>query len=161
LASTVKLTGIEEMKRQLNQLSDKIKKTVLNGAVFAGAKALQSEVVAHAPMRTGNLRNNIITYRDRQPQRIGATVHYSVLVRKIKIARKVKRLLRRAAKAGVELTFADNPFYWKFLEYGTSKMAARPFFRPAIQVVQPQLIKIVGDKLKAGIDRAAKQAGAK
>ena len=161
MAGTVTLTGVDQMKRQLDQLSDKIKKQVLAGAVLAGARALQEEVVRHAPEKTGQLKKNIITYRDRQPQKMGAAVHYSVLVRKIKVALKVKRLLRRAAKSGVSINFADNPFYWKFLEFGTSKMAARPFFRPAIGVVTPQLIKIVGDKLQAGIDRAAKQVGAK
>lgn len=28
------------------------------------------------------------------------------------------------------------PFYWKFLEYGTVNMAARPFMRPAAEAVE-------------------------
>jgi HK97 gp10 family phage protein len=161
VADKVTLTGVEEMKRQLSGLSDKIQKTVLNAAVFEGAKVLRNEVQNRAPVRTGNLKKNIIVYKDRQPQQMGAAVRYLVLVRRIKVARKVKRLLRRAAKQGVQINFADNAYYWRFLEFGTSKMAARPFFRPAIDAVTPQLIKIVGDKLQAGIDRAAKQLGAK
>lgn len=27
----------------------------------------------------------------------------------------------------------DNVFYWRFLEFGTEKMAARPFMRPALE----------------------------
>lgn len=161
MADTVTLTGVEEMKRQLSQFSDKIKRTVLNGAVYAGAKKLQAEVIARAPERTGNLKKNVITYKDRQPQQIGAAVRYSVMVRKIKVARKVKRLMRKARAAGVDIKFADNAYYWRFLEYGTSKMPARPFFRPAIHATTPQLIRIVGDQLQAGIDKAAKQVGAK
>jgi HK97 gp10 family phage protein len=161
MAGSVTLTGVEEMKRQLSGLSEKIQKTVLNSAVFEGAKLLRNEVQSRAPVRTGNLKKNIIVYKDRQPQQIGAAVRYSVLVRRIKVARKVRRLLRKAAKQGVQIDFADNAYYWRFLEFGTSKMPAKPFFRPAIDAVTPQLIRIVGDKLQAGIDRAAKQLGAK
>ena len=31
-----------------------------------------------------------------------------------------------------------SPFYWKFLEYGTVKMGARPMFRPAADAVRNQ-----------------------
>jgi HK97 gp10 family phage protein len=161
LTTTVTLTGIEEMKRQLQALPAEIRKTVLAGALFAGAKTLRDEVKSRAPVRTGNLRNNIIAYRDRHPEQFGAAVHYSVMVKRLKVARKVKRLLRRAKNAGASIRIVDDAYYWRFLEYGTSKMSARPFFRPAIDVVQPQLVKIVGDQLQVGIDRAAKKLGAK
>jgi HK97 gp10 family phage protein len=62
-------------------------------------------------------------------------------------------------RAGIRII--DDAFYWRFLEFGTSKMAARPFFRPAIDTVSPQLVHIVGEQLQAGIDRAAKKLGAK
>jgi HK97 gp10 family phage protein len=128
---------------------------------FEGAKVLRDQVQNSAPVRTGNLKKNIIVYKDRHPQQMGAAVRYSVLVRRIKVARKVKRLLRSAAKQGVQINFADNAYYWRFLEFGTSKIQPTAFFRKSIDAVTPRLIKIVGDKLQAGIDRAAKQLGAK
>lgn len=162
MASIVKLTGIEEMKRQLTALPAEVKKgRILDAAIFAGAKALREEVKSRAPVRTGNLKKNIITYRDRHPEQFGATSHYSVMVRKLKIARKVKRLLRRVKNADARIRIIDDAFYWLFLEYGTSKMAARPFFRPAIAAVEPQLVKIVGEALQKGIDRVTKKLGAK
>lgn len=42
-------------------------------------------------------------------------------------------------------------FYWRFLEYGTVKMAARPFIRPAGEAEEPvyiQRMRGIGPKLE-------------
>ena len=39
-------------------------------------------------------------------------------------------------------------FYWKYLEYGTVKLAARPFFRPAALEKADEVSKIVQESLK-------------
>jgi hypothetical protein len=69
---TVTLTGVEEMKRQLQALPVEIRSKVLAGALFAGAKVLRDEVKNRAPVKTGNLRDHIIVYRDRHPQEVNA-----------------------------------------------------------------------------------------
>jgi HK97 gp10 family phage protein len=38
--------------------------------------------------------------------------------------------------------------YWKYLEYGTVKLAARPFFRPAALEKADEVSKIVQESLK-------------
>lgn len=40
------------------------------------------------------------------------------------------------AVVGLEKGLITYPFYWKFLEYGTVKMPARPMFRPAALAVE-------------------------
>lgn len=40
------------------------------------------------------------------------------------------------AVVGIDKGFLTYPFYWKFIEYGTVKMAARPMFRPAAMAVE-------------------------
>lgn len=40
-------------------------------------------------------------------------------------------------------------FYWYFLEYGTAKMAPRPFVRPAVEAAYPQIYADVQEALKA------------
>lgn len=49
-----------------------------------------------------------------------------------------------AAVVGV----APEAFYWKFLEYGTVKMQAQPFLRPAAQAEEGQHGQAVVDALK-------------
>lgn len=59
-----------------------------------------------------------------------------------------------AAVAGV----GPEAFYWKFLEYGTVKMDARPFWRPAAEAEQSrhqaELVTAL-EKANAQMERAA------
>lgn len=43
-------------------------------------------------------------------------------------------------------------FYGKFLEYGTSKMTARPFMGPAQAESKKQVLETIRQTLKAGLD---------
>ncbi len=161
MSDTVPLTGLEEMKRQLQALPAEMRKSVVNPALLLAAKSLQQAVKDRAPVKTGALRDNIIVYRDRHPERDGATAKYSVLVRKIKLNRSVRRLLRRVRGAGAAVKISDDAFYWRFPEFGTSKMVARPFFRPAIEQTKGTFIATVGEGLQKGMDKAVKKLGAK
>lgn len=51
---------------------------------------------------------------------------------------------------------SSNAPYSAALEFGTSKMAARPFMRPAIQVTRKKVQQIIAD----AVSRSAKSAGA-
>ncbi len=42
---------------------------------------------------------------------------------------------------------ADTPYAY-FVEYGTSRMMAKPYIRPAISMVKPDINKILRDELK-------------
>jgi HK97 gp10 family phage protein len=43
-------------------------------------------------------------------------------------------------------------FYGKFLEYGTSKMTARPFMGPAKAESKKQVLETIRQTLKAGLN---------
>jgi HK97 gp10 family phage protein len=162
MSESVKLTGIDEMKRQLTELPARIRKQrILDAALMAAAADLRDTVKRFAPVKTGALRDNIIAYRDRHPEKSGATSKYSVFVRKVKISRKVRKLLRKVHAAGANLKISDYAFYWKFIEYGTSKYPAHPFFRTAIATRKDSFVKTVGDSLQQGIDHIVKRIGAK
>lgn len=47
-------------------------------------------------------------------------------------------------------TVGSNLIYALYLEYGTTKMAARPYFRPAVEAMRPKFEK----RLEAAIRRA-------
>lgn len=47
----------------------------------------------------------------------------------------------------------EYPNYWHFVEYGTSKMAAVPFLRPAFNSNQQAAIDAFADKLKSELDK--------
>ena len=156
---SVVLTGVAEMKAQLDSLGDpKLVSRILGAGLAAGATAIRDEAKTRAPVRTGALRESIIAYRYRKPP--PWQVNYRVGVKRIKVAYTVNRLNRRLGRAGLKLKIREDTFYWRFLEYGTAKMHARPFMQPAIAVVGPKLPDIIGEKIQARINSAVKRKGA-
>ncbi len=48
----------------------------------------------------------------------------------------------------------SHAFYGRFVEFGTAKMAAKPFLRPAFDAAQPRAISAVNAVLAADLKRA-------
>lgn len=58
----------------------------------------------------------------------------------------------------------ENPtgaYYGKFVEFGTVKMAAQPFLRPALESNRAVFIQVFGDELGRGIAREGAKIGKK
>ncbi len=53
------------------------------------------------------------------------------------------------------VTFAKDAYYLRFYEYGASQMAARPFFRPAIEATHG----LVNTRIDNVIEEALRKAG--
>lgn len=51
-----------------------------------------------------------------------------------------------------------DTFYWRFVEFGTSKVAARPFMRPAMEQSMNEATKAFIDEYEKAIDRAIARA---
>lgn len=49
-----------------------------------------------------------------------------------------------------------HAFYGRFLEFGTSKMAAKPFLRPAFDAAQAKAVKAVQDRMNAEVKKVLK-----
>ena len=48
-----------------------------------------------------------------------------------------------------------DPFYWRFVEFGTSKMPAKPFMRPAFEQSKEKAETEIIKTLKDGIESEA------
>lgn len=158
---TIKLDGLDEVVRRMKALPAAIagnKGGPIRKALYAGAKLVRDAAKENAPVKTGALRDAIILYRDRNPAAVGANEHYSVGVRKIKINRKVARLLRRIKASGKTIR-TDDTFYWRFAEFGTSKQAAKPFMRPAIDNNVGAVTEAITSTFTAEVDKAVASLG--
>jgi HK97 gp10 family phage protein len=109
-----------------------------NGARRAGKKAMRqgANVILHAtrdaaPVRTGNLSRKGFHTHDHGIQ--GDMVFFSVDLKK-------------------------SAFYGKFLEFGTSKMAARPFMRPAAENYAKDAVAVIAAVLGEQIAIEAEKA---
>lgn len=127
------------------------------GALARGAKIIRDEARLNAPKDSGELAKNIVMKRDTKPRQSGVGERYTVGVRGgSKRYANTKRNVRKG-RAGAEYKTAGNTYYWRFKEFGTEKMKAEPFLRPAFESKKQQALSVIAETLRKGIERAAKK----
>ena len=122
---TVKLEGVDDLKRALADATKTIRTKAVRGALRKAGQIISKEAKQNAPVLSAPVKN-----------RKAGTVKRNIAVRNSKFARKAGdegvfvgvRPLRgsrqkKLGKAGKNNP--NDPFYWRFLEFGTKKMSAR------------------------------------
>jgi len=154
MISQVTVNGLDALGEALKNLPDNIAKKYLRQATFAAANVIKEDAIARAPVRSGELQDHIAVFKRSSD---ADTAHYAIGVRGIKkLSSKQRRTAAMLRKiAGVErLDISGQLFYWRFLEFGTSKMAARPFMRPAFEAQKTTAIDVFRDTLAASVAEA-------
>lgn len=150
---TIKIEGLRELNEKLRQMGPKINQNGLRAANYAGAKTIINAVKATAPVRTGLLKANLVIFRRRGPEGL---VKHSVGVKGVRLKYANNALNRRLNRSGKKYQ-ADGPaFYAKFLEYGSSRMHAQSFMRPAFLNTAEDAVYAVRDRMKVAVTDAAK-----
>jgi HK97 gp10 family phage protein len=127
----------------------------LRGALFAATRLIRDEAIARAPIgkstvKPGNLRRNIFAYRDPNPRAsTGAAERFIISVR---TGRKGTRRFR--VGGGTRVLTGGDAWYWFWVEFGTSKMPARPFMRPAFESQKRRALIVFGRELRVGVQKA-------
>jgi HK97 gp10 family phage protein len=154
--ATVEVKGLSELGEALKAFPEVIGKKYLRKATFAAAEIIEADAISRAPVRTGALRSHIAIFKRKSD---GNTAAYAIGVRGIKLTSKIKKVLRivRRANGGQRTQIAGDVFYWRFVEFGTSKMAARPFLRPAFEAQKLNAIDKFREALADGVARAAEE----
>lgn len=150
MAELQHVAGLRELQQALAQLPIRVARNALRGAVNAGATVIRREAVQRAPVRTGKMRRAI--YQKHAPEKSGLMqATYLVGVRSGKAERAVTKRVRRGGKV-LTVTLDRDAYYWRFLEFGTSKMAARPFLRPAFEVKKYDAVARIKEYLATRIE---------
>lgn len=126
------VTGLRELSEALKKLPEKIAANALRGMTRSMAARVKNEIIENAPVDTGALRDNIYEKHIRQKSNHLQQTYY-VGVRKGKARYKKNKENQNLGRAGKEYETGGDTFYWRFIELGTSKFAARPFIRPAFE----------------------------
>lgn len=170
-----RIEGLADLTAKLKGLPNALRQRVLRNALAAGARIVRNEAKRQAPVLTpDNARS--------APYRKPGTVRDAIAVRTSKVARsegnvgvfvnvrpargavfrtetvrsrllgvKVKRrTLKRESQRGARSR--NDPFYWRFLEFGTQKMGKREFLQPAADKL-PEALKKFTDEVNRWVEK--------
>ena len=160
---TVEIEGLSELLRRLEALPKEI--AGKNGgpvrrALGRAARLVRDEVRKNAPKRTGKLEANIIAARVRDDRPPGVSERFVVSVRGRKARYRDNRDNRRAGRVGQTYQKDGEAFYWKFIEFGTAKMPARPFIQPGVAASAEAALKEFERALGADLDKIVRKLNA-
>lgn len=150
---TVKLEGIDELKRRLDEASKTIRTKAVRGALRKAGQVISKAAKVAAPVLS-------VPTKTRKP----GTVKKAIAVRNSKFARRSGdegvfigvRPLRGSRQKTLGKAGAKNPndpYYWRFIEFGTKKMSARPFLRKSADEHGEMAIKTFMDSVIPQIEK--------
>jgi HK97 gp10 family phage protein len=156
IAVTVKVAGLVQLQKALFELPLALRGKPLNSAVLAAAKVIQAKAKSNAAAikRTGTLEKNIIVARSRRGTRLGRS-EYAVLVRRVKGRYADTRRNRRLSRVGKTYYTYGDAYYWRFIEFGTRKMRAKPLLRAAFEAEKGRALEVMKSRLAQAIALAA------
>lgn len=157
LRGSIRVEGLDQLRRALQRLPEEVQAKVLPNAVAKGIRPILKEaksIVAASAFDTGSLHRNI-----RATRGVRRSTEASSFVSVRRLSRKRIAALRAKQKAsGKKINrIINDPFYWKFIEFGTSKMAARSFLRTAFNSKKEDSLEATRTALREGVEREAKK----
>ena len=153
---SVQVQGLDQLAKALRELPQRVARNGLRAAVYAGAKVIRDEAKLQAPVATGDLGTN-------QPPR--GTLKRSVIMKQIpELSGAQKQTFfvtvrhgKKYRKQGKKGNLSQDAWYWRFVEFGTVKMSARPFLRPAFDMKKHEAVTAIKTRLAQRIEQAAQE----
>ena len=123
------------------ELREKLSQMGTGAGYFGGAKKLGFYRTRSAPgeppaVDTGTLRNSVQS----KPQYVAGTGMTSIVL------------------AGLVAGVNKDARIPRWLEYGTSRMKARPFIAPSLEVIRPSVAGTISDQMQRSIKRMKRRA---
>lgn len=152
--------GVDEAMRKMRGLAPALQKKALKAAVRKGALVVRDAARANAraiddPSTPESIPANIAVQFSNPLSKREGGVGYRVGVQggaKMVFADNKKN--RRKGIVGQQTSGTNgSTWYWRFLELGTSQLAARPFMRPALENNIDRAIGAVVAELNPQIDK--------
>lgn len=162
MANEIKLHGLAELKKTFADLPSVLGEKVLRAGLRAAAKPIRDHASENAPVlkepdprrKAGTVKKNIVVRRSKQ-EKYGVYVGVKAL--------KARQITAFKKKNGKSANNPDDPFYWIFSEFGTSKMPAAPFLRPAFESKKFEAVQKFEEYAKKRVvkeaEKLAKQKG--
>jgi HK97 gp10 family phage protein len=142
---SVQVQGLAELEAKLESVPLKIARAILRRAVKAGGEIFRAEMQARVNRLTGFLAAHIGIRLSTRGLSGTARVGPQVINYPIRPSKRPGR--------GRTITAAS---VGRFLEFGTRKMAKRPFIRQAFETKKEQALDVFVREAKAGFDEGAR-----
>lgn len=157
------LQGLEDaLKELIEATSSSTGKRVLMRALADAAQPIADHAQQLVAVDTGELRNSIRVYTS-SVNTVGKSEYRAVLKSGGSKAEAVAALRDARREAGpsstVEVAVGPAGFARAaWIEFGTEKMAPRPYMRPAWDAGKDQVVNDIGPSIASHIDKAAQRA---
>jgi HK97 gp10 family phage protein len=151
----MRVEGLQQLDRALRELPRRFARRSLRRALAAGAKIIRDTARQLAPVDSGYLRKQIILYRPRNKQGYAELFEIGVRLKGTKAAN-AKRL-RHGGRQPDPRASRWPAYYWRFIEFGTSKMPARPFLRTAFESRQSEVVAAITNTLREELAAAEQE----
>lgn len=165
MAKQIDIKGLDGLLKSLRELPEAVQGKSLQAGMRKGGNIVRDEARRRVVRATGFLSTQIVVRRANAKNRRKAGVgsggeYYTVGVKtgkKRKYANtKRNQRQRRAGKLYEESGWA---YYWRFLEFGTKNMKAKPFLTPAAEARGPQAAQVIIDETRKAMERIMKARG--
>lgn len=180
------ITGLGDLKANFKKLGEAMERRVARAMVASGGAVLKKEAKQLAQVyglkRTGALLKNIVIKRESAAP--AGTAQYNLGVRHgrnlTKKQKTVGASLKRNRAGRVQVRYKDDPFYWRYLEFGWiprgpgqslkggakrkaearkassgRKIPGRSFIEKALTNKRQQAIDAMAERLQRELDKAA------
>ena len=134
----MKIEGLRELGNALKELDGRVQKRIARSATAAGARVIANDAKQRVPVDKGTVKKNLRTANLKPNQR---------------------GLQETAVGVRVKGKTDTSAFHWRFLEFGTAKMAPKPFLRPAFEAKKGEAAQRIKEQLAKRLDAEAKKIG--
>lgn len=154
----IQIDGLRALEERLLKYPDKFVKNVLSGAMKEGAKVIQNRAKDYAPI---SLAPHILKsyasamFKKFDSKKMGVWILPGNLKRMIRV--KVDKSGSRGYKISYEVYVKNKEaWYFKFVEFGTSKMQAvnggKGFMRPAFEDMKEFAVEAIKEYIIARLE---------
>lgn len=154
---TVKIKGLDDLKRVLDDLPKQLRKKIVLGALRKAARVplqaarrvvpiMSSAEAASAPYRTPGLLKRRLMVRSSKSATRAGNIGVFINIKPLR-ASAISGFKRIGGKASQN---PADPFYWKFVNFGTKKMPKRDFMSAAVDAL-PDALEVFKAQLAPAI----------
>ena len=120
----MKVEGVAELQRKFANMSGKMQRAVVRDSLRSAARVVEKSARQKVPVDTGRLKKSI-----------------------------TQRVTVQSAVGEALIGYRKETFYGRFVELGTSKMAAQPFLRPALDENTDEIGRVFVQALNRTIEQ--------